>query len=74
MGYAVPAAVAAKIHDPTRAAVAVAGDGGFAMTMNEVQTAVRLGLKELVFLVLDNGTFGTFGATRRHAIRGARSL
>jgi acetolactate synthase-1/2/3 large subunit len=59
MGYAVPAAVGVKLADPGRPVVAVAGDGGFAMTMSEVHTAVRLGISGLVFVVLDNGVYGT---------------
>jgi acetolactate synthase-1/2/3 large subunit len=59
MGYAVPAAIGAKLADPGRPVVAVAGDGGFAMTMSEVHTAVRLGLGGLVFVVFDNGIYGT---------------
>jgi acetolactate synthase-1/2/3 large subunit len=59
MGYAVPAAIGAKLADPGRPVVAVAGDGGFTMTMSEVHTAVRLGLGGLVFVVFDNGVYGT---------------
>lgn len=59
MGYAVPAAIGVKLADPERSVVAVAGDGGFTMTMSEVHTATRLGLRGLVFLVFDNGTYGT---------------
>jgi acetolactate synthase I/II/III large subunit len=58
MGYAVPAAIGAKLADPGRPVVAVAGDGGFTMTMSEVHTAVRLGLGGLVFVVFDNGVYG----------------
>ena len=34
MGFAIPAALAAKLVHPDRPVVAVCGDGGFAMTMN----------------------------------------
>jgi acetolactate synthase-1/2/3 large subunit len=59
MGYAVPGAIGAKLAHPDRAVVAYAGDGGFAMTMSEVQTAVRLGLGAMVFLVFNNQAYGT---------------
>jgi acetolactate synthase-1/2/3 large subunit len=59
MGYAVPAAIGAKLAAPGRPVVAVAGDGGFTMTMSEVHTAARLGLGGLVFVVFDNGIYGT---------------
>ena len=41
MGYGLPAAIAASIEHPGRPVVALAGDGGFAMTMTELETAVR---------------------------------
>jgi len=66
MGYALPAAIAAKLARPQAPAIAFAGDGGFAMTMSELETAVRLKLDGLVVLVFNNNTFGTI---RRHQNR-----
>lgn len=58
MGYAVPAAVAAKIADPERTVVAVAGDGGALMTGQELETAVRMRAAVTV-VVFQNGLYGT---------------
>jgi acetolactate synthase-1/2/3 large subunit len=58
MGYGLPAAIAAAIEHPGRPVVALAGDGGFAMTMNELETAVREGTR-LVAIVFDNARYGT---------------
>jgi acetolactate synthase I/II/III large subunit len=58
MGYALPAAIAAGIVHRDRPVVAVAGDGGFAMTMNELETAVRERVRP-VALVFDNERYGT---------------
>ena len=63
MGYALPAAIGAKLARPSAPTIAVAGDGGFAMTMNELETAVRLGLTEFVTLVFNNDNYGTI---RKH--------
>jgi thiamine pyrophosphate-dependent acetolactate synthase large subunit-like protein len=57
MGFALPAAMASGWLDPDTVAVAVVGDGGFAMTMTEIQTAVRLGVP-VVVVILDNGRLG----------------
>jgi acetolactate synthase-1/2/3 large subunit len=43
MGFALPAAIAAKLVHPDRRVVAVNGDGGFLMNVQELETAVRLG-------------------------------
>ncbi len=58
MGYAVPAAVAAKLVEPHRTVVAVAGDGGTLMTGQELETAARLGLP-IIVVVFQNGMYGT---------------
>jgi acetolactate synthase I/II/III large subunit len=58
MGYGVPAALAAKVLDPDRIVVCVAGDGDFLMSGQELATAVQFGL-DVVFLVVNNGTYGT---------------
>jgi acetolactate synthase-1/2/3 large subunit len=60
MGYALPAAIAAALEHPGRPVVALAGDGGFAMTMNELETAVREGAR-IVAIVFDNERYGTIG-------------
>jgi acetolactate synthase I/II/III large subunit len=41
MGFAIPAALATKLVHPERPVVAVCGDGGFAMTMNGLMTAIE---------------------------------
>jgi acetolactate synthase I/II/III large subunit len=58
MGYAVPAGVAAALVAPDRTVAAVCGDGGFLMTGQEVETAVRLGAR-LIVVVMRNGQYGT---------------
>jgi acetolactate synthase-1/2/3 large subunit len=58
MGYGVPAAVAAKLAAPERSVVACCGDGGFLMTGQELETAVRYGTPILA-VVFRNGMHGT---------------
>jgi acetolactate synthase-1/2/3 large subunit len=58
MGYGIPGAIAAKIAAPDRPVLAVAGDGGFAMSAMEIETAVREEL-DLTVVVFRNGLHGT---------------
>ena len=58
MGYGLPAAIAASLAYPGRAVVALAGDGCFQMTCNEMSTAMQHGATPVV-LVCDNGRYGT---------------
>jgi acetolactate synthase-1/2/3 large subunit len=58
MGFAVPAAIAAKLVHPERRVVAVNGDGGFLMNAQELETAVRL-RTPFVSVVWENGQYGS---------------
>jgi acetolactate synthase I/II/III large subunit len=55
MGFALPAAVAAKLVHPERKVVAVSGDGGFLMNVQELETAKRLGLAIVNVIFRDGG-------------------
>jgi acetolactate synthase-1/2/3 large subunit len=57
MGYALPAAMAAKLAAPERDCVAVCGDGGFAMTMNALFTAAQYNIPA-VTVILNNSVLG----------------
>jgi acetolactate synthase-1/2/3 large subunit len=58
MGFAVPAAIAARISAPERTIVCVSGDGDFLMTAQELATAAQYNAPVL-FLVFNNGMYGT---------------
>jgi acetolactate synthase-1/2/3 large subunit len=57
MGFAIPAALGAKLVHPDRAAVAVCGDGGFAMTMNGLMSALEHKIP-IVVVVFNNHALG----------------
>jgi acetolactate synthase-1/2/3 large subunit len=58
MGFAVPAAIAAKLVNPQRKVVAVNGDGGFLMNCQELETASRL-KTPFVSVVWENRQYGS---------------
>jgi acetolactate synthase-1/2/3 large subunit len=53
MGYAIPAAVGAKLANPDRQVASIVGDGAFLMTGLETITAVNLGLDIAYFIFSD---------------------
>ncbi|MBS1730479.1 MAG: biosynthetic-type acetolactate synthase large subunit [Bacteroidetes bacterium] len=57
MGFALPAAVGAKIANPEKQVVAIIGDGGFQMTLQELGTMMQnnIGVK---IIILNNGYLG----------------
>ncbi len=54
MGFAVPAAIAAKLVLRNQPVAACVGDGGFLMMVGEIATAVRLGLPVVFVVFRDN--------------------
>lgn len=57
MGYGFPAAMGAKLANPDKDVIAVSGDGGMQMNIQEMATAVTLELP-LILCVLNNGYLG----------------
>lgn len=57
MGAGLPSAMMAAMLYPERRVLAVCGDGGFMMSSQELETAVRLGLN-LVVLILEDNAYG----------------
>jgi acetolactate synthase-1/2/3 large subunit len=57
MGFALPGAIGAKLAFPDRRVLAVSGDGGFLMNVQEMETARRLGTN-IVTLVWEDKGYG----------------
>lgn len=57
MGFALPAAFGAKVAVPEREVVAVIGDGGFQMTLQELGTIAQSGLPVKI-IILNNNFLG----------------
>jgi thiamine pyrophosphate-dependent acetolactate synthase large subunit-like protein len=57
LGYAMPAAIGAKLGAPQRDVVAIAGDAGFLFTVQELATAVELKLP-IAILLWNNDALG----------------
>jgi acetolactate synthase-1/2/3 large subunit len=53
MGFALPGAIAAQLAFPERKVVAMCGDGGFLMNVQELETAVRLRLPIIIVIWCD---------------------
>lgn len=57
MGFALPAAIGAKFGAPSRTVVAVIGDGGVQMTIQELGTIMQTGI-DVKILILNNQFLG----------------
>lgn len=61
MGYGLPSALGVKAALPDHTVISFSGDGGFMMTIQELETAVRANLK-VIAIVVNNHMFGTIRA------------
>lgn len=66
MGAGLPSAIAARLVHTTRKVLAVCGDGGFMMSSQELETAVRLNL-DLTILVLRDDAYGMIKWKQAHS-------
>ena len=62
LGYALPAAIGAKVARPDTVTIAVAGDAGVMFTIQDLMTAVQEGIPVIVLVFNDRG----YGVERRH--------
>ena len=57
MGYALCAAIGAKLEVPDRQVISYNGDGGLQVNIQELQTVAHLGL-DIAIVVMNNGCYG----------------
>jgi len=55
MAFALPAAIAAALHEPERPVIAITGDGGLLMCLGELLTAVQQRTR-IIVIVLNDGS------------------
>lgn len=72
MGFALPGAMGAKIAFPDRKVLAICGDAGFLMNVQDLETAVRLKLN-IVVMVWDDGEYGLIKWKQQNAFGGKHS-
>ncbi|ANK67744.1 pyruvate oxidase [Loigolactobacillus backii] len=64
MGYGIPAAIAAKTSYPDRDVYSLSGEGGFAMTVEDILTQVKY-QQHIINVVFSNETLGFIEAEQR---------
>jgi acetolactate synthase-1/2/3 large subunit len=58
LGTSIPYGIGAKLAKPDKQVVAIAGDGAFMINVQDLETAVRLNLKNLIYVVANNSSWG----------------
>ena len=71
IGYGLPGGIGAALAAPDRPVVALTGDGGFNMTIGELETARRTGANNLTAVIVNNAASGYVKALQ-HSMFGKR--
>jgi acetolactate synthase-1/2/3 large subunit len=58
LGTSVGYGIGAKLAKPDTQVISISGDGSFLMNIQDLETAVRLGLKNLIFVIANNSAWG----------------
>ena len=58
LGTSIPFGIGAKLAKPDRQVVTISGDGSFMINIQDLETAVRLGLKNLIYVIGNNNAWG----------------
>ncbi len=72
MGFALPGAIGVKMADPDRRVLAINGDAGFLMNVQDIETAARRGLN-IVIMVWVDGEYGLIKWKQQNAFDGRHS-
>jgi acetolactate synthase-1/2/3 large subunit len=72
MGFAMPGSIGAKFACPDRKVLSISGDAGFAMNVQELETAARLGVN-IVAMVWCDGEYGLIKWKQQNSFKGRHS-
>ncbi|MBD3339533.1 MAG: hypothetical protein GF353_10515 [Candidatus Lokiarchaeota archaeon] len=59
LGVNIPYGIGAKLAKPNKQVVVIAGDGAFMFNIQDLETAARLDLKDLIYIVSNNNAWGS---------------
>ena len=68
LGTSVGYGIGAKLAKPDKQVVSISGDGSFLINIQDLETAVRLGLKNLTFVIANNNAWGMIKSGQKLAM------
>jgi len=58
LGTSIPYAIGAKLAKPDKQVITISGDGSFLFNVQDLETAVRLKLNNMIFVIANNASWG----------------
>ena len=69
LGTSIGYGIGAKLGKPDKQVISISGDGSFMINIQDLETAVRLGLKNLIFVIANNSCWGNIKSGQKIAFR-----
>jgi len=69
LGTSVGYGIGAKLAKPDTQVISISGDGSFMINIQDLETAVRLGLKNLIFVIANNSCWGNIKCGQKLAFK-----
>ncbi|TFG02680.1 MAG: thiamine pyrophosphate-binding protein, partial [Promethearchaeota archaeon] len=69
LGVTVPYGIGAKLAKPEKQVISISGDCAFMINIQDLETAARLGLKNLIFVIGNNSAWGTIKSGQKLAYK-----
>ncbi|MBA7708179.1 3D-(3,5/4)-trihydroxycyclohexane-1,2-dione hydrolase [subsurface metagenome] len=69
LGTSVPYGIGVKLAKPDKQVITMSGDGSFMMNFQDLETAVRLGLKNLIYVIGNNSAWGMIKTAQQYLYR-----
>jgi acetolactate synthase-1/2/3 large subunit len=58
LGVSIPYGIGVKLAKPDKQVISISGDGSFMINIQDLETAVRLNLKNLIYVIGNNNAWG----------------
>ncbi len=68
LGTSVPYGIGAKLAKPDKQVISISGDGSFMINVQDLETAARLGLSNLIYVVGNNDCWGMIKSGQKLAL------
>jgi len=69
LGTSIPYGIGAKLAKPNTQVVSITGDGSFMFNIQDLETAVRLGLKNLIYVIGNDSAWGMIKASQKFVMK-----
>ncbi|MFO7797991.1 MAG: thiamine pyrophosphate-binding protein [Promethearchaeati archaeon] len=69
LGVSIPYGIGAKLAEPDKQVISLTGDGSFMFNVQDLETAVRLNLDNLIFVVANNNSWGSMKSLQKLSLK-----